>query len=168
MGDPNAFVADRWWARLSEKPTSGIYANAGEGKISSDATKGNISDYQALQEAVSAVARSRGRSIRDFSADVWTGVRETVKKENKLFGTPFRGSALQGESKSYADIFNDLVKDKASKLGMTVKKFEEKLRKGDANLLTLMLMSPIMYPAYRLWEEDQQQQRIQGRVDAKS
>jgi hypothetical protein len=34
--------------------------------------------------------------------------RDTVQRTNKLLGTKYKGSAIPGESKSYADQFEDL------------------------------------------------------------
>jgi hypothetical protein len=44
------------------------------------------------------------------------------------------------ESKSYDDLFVDLVARKAKKLGISVKALESKLRKGDAELLSHILV----------------------------
>ena len=76
------------------------------------------------------------------SADVWTGIRETIKNEGELYGTKFKASAISGESKSYADHFDDLISAKAKHLGITVRELEEKLRNGDANLMAFVLASP--------------------------
>ena len=51
----------------------------------------------------------------------------------------FKGSAITGESKSYADLFDDTVAAKAKHLGMDQDKFEHELRKGNTNLLSYVL-----------------------------
>ena len=80
-------------------------------------------------------------------------MRENIKKNHERFGQPYRGSAISGASKSYADVFTDLIKDKASRMGITVKQMEEKLRKGDANLMSAILASPIGYLVYQSYQD---------------
>lgn len=142
MGDPDAGVWDRWWARVAEKPEAGVFTGPQEGQIPVP-SKAFGHPYQQLTEAVGKAAKNAGRSLRDYSADVWTGIRETVKKENELFGMPFKGSALHGESKSYADLFTDLIESKAKFLNISVDEMIERLGKGDANLLSLVLATPL-------------------------
>ena len=98
-----------------------------------------------------ATARER-RSARDASADIWTGIRETIKTKSELFGQKYRGSAITGDSKSYADHFDHLIKDKANHLGITVAQMEEKLRKGDATLMSALLATPVGLLAFQEWQ----------------
>ena len=98
--------------------------------------------YRAVQDQVGLAAQRAGRDVRDYSADVWTGIRETVHKNHELFGTRYKGSAIHGESKGYADHFNDLLADKAAHLRITPREMEKRLRAGDANLLSVMLSTP--------------------------
>lgn len=145
MGDPNAVVLDRHWGRLAEDPASGVYTAAQEGVVEPGR------QYQLLKNQVAMGAQRAGRSPRDYSADAWTGIRETIKNTSNLFGQPFRGSAITGDSKSYADIFDDLIRDKAAFLKITREEMEARLRAGDATLLSLMLASPLVYSAYQQW-----------------
>lgn len=133
MGDPDAVVLDRWWARLAEDPKSGVYTGTQEGKFPV-ATKTN-NPYAALEDVIRRRAGELGETPRNFSADVWTGVRETVKDTDDLFGQPFKGSSVPGESKGYADIFMDEAKKKAQHLGLSLSEFLDRLRKGRAELL---------------------------------
>jgi hypothetical protein len=154
-GDPNAVVLDRHQARLSEDPSRGIFSNAQEGVVSSAPKKGPT-DYQLLKNEFVKAAQTAGRDPRDFSADVWTGIRETIKNTSQLYGTKYRGSAIAGESKSYADHFDDLISDKAKHLGISVGEMEKRLRNGDANLLSwLAATTPAVYAAYRQWQAPQ-------------
>jgi uncharacterized protein YllA (UPF0747 family) len=109
-----------------------------------------------VKNEVSKAARAVGRDPRDFSADAWTGIRETIKNTNELFGTKFRGSAITGESKSYADVFQELLEKKAKHLGISADELDKRLRRGEANLLSTMLVSsPALAAAYRRWQADQ-------------
>ena len=155
-GDPNAVVLDRHWARLTEDPARGIFANAQEGVINTGTPKRGVGDYDYVKGHVSDAARAVGRDPRDYSADVWTGIRETIKNTSQLFGTKFRGSAITGESKSYADIFHELVQKKADHMGISTDALDKMLRSGNANLLSQMLVaSPVIWGAYRKWQNSQ-------------
>ena len=155
MGDQSAVVLDRHWARLAEDPIRGIFTAAQEGIIEPGKA------YQILKSSVTKTAQEAGRSPRDFSADVWTGIRETIKNKSELFGQKYKGSAIGGESKSYADQFDDLIADKAKFLGITVKEMEDRLKRGDATLLSVMLFTPIGAAAY---SEYQNKQRVEGEL----
>ena len=155
MGDQSAVVLDRHWARLAEDPIRGIFTAAQEGIIEPGKA------YQILKSSVTKTAQEAGRSPRDFSADVWTGIRETIKNKSELFGQKYKGSAIGGESKSYADQFDDLIADKAKFLGITVKEMEDRLKRGDATLLSIMLFTPIGAAAY---SEYQNKQRVEGEL----
>ena len=140
MGNKDAAVFDRHWARLAEKPEAGVYAAAQEGILPAG------KQYATLKEAVSRGAKAEGRSTRDFSADVWTGIRERIKNTSELYGQKFQGSAITGDSKSYADVFEDLIRDKAKHMGITVKEMEKRLKSGDATLMSTLAASPLLYP----------------------
>ena len=63
-----------------------------------------------------------------------------------------KGPQSPGESKSYADLFEDAVAQKAKHLGMDQDKFEHELRNGNTNLLSYVLATtPAAYAAYRQW-----------------
>jgi hypothetical protein len=141
LGDPDAAVFDRWWARIAEDAKKGVYTSTQEGAF--ERAKKTYNQYDELYKVVRSAAEEQGRTVRDFSADVWTGIRETVKNTDQLFGAKYKGSALTGESKGYADIFDDLVESKARFLGISVDKFKDRLSKGDAELLTLIIGAPL-------------------------
>ena len=76
-----------------------------------------------------------------------------MKKIGELYGVKFKGSAITGESKSYADLFDDTVAAKAKDLSMDQDKFEHELRKGNTNLLSYALATtPAALQAYRIWQ----------------
>lgn len=151
MGDQDAVVLDRWWARGAENPQKGVFTDSQEGKFPSNTA--NNSPYENLKSVISDAAREAGISPRDFSANVWTGMRETVKNTGELFGTKFNAGAVQGESKAYADILTDLIAQKSKHLGITVKEMEKRLASGDAELLTLLIATPLGYELFRASQE---------------
>jgi len=130
-GDPNAMVFDRHWAKLSEKPTAGIYT---------DVTKNTFpagKQYDDLEKIVAKTAKKTGLTPAEFSANVWTGYRNKAQTEGKVFGEKV-GAGILSESKGIADIFSDIVTDNAKKLKMTRKELIEKMKKGDISLLSLL------------------------------
>jgi hypothetical protein len=135
LGDPDAVVLDRWHARLGEKPQAGVFTEVEEGTISPE-------NYPLLERVFQEEARKQGMTPRDFSADVWTGVRERVRNTGDLYGTPYKASAVRGESKAYADVWTDLLKEKAGFLGISVDEMKARLRSGDANLLSALPAIP--------------------------
>jgi hypothetical protein len=149
MGDPEAVVLDRWWARIAEDPNRNIFTDVSEGVIKGDA-------YKQLKEQVSIAARRAGRDPRDYSADAWTGMRDTVQKHSEAYGVKYQGSAIQGESKSYADHFEDLLQEKADHLGISKAEMESRLRSGDATLLSTLLGAPLALIAFKQWQHDEQ------------
>ncbi len=74
---------------------------------------------------------------------------KTIKNKSELFGIQYKRGSITGDSKSYADQFTDLVADKAKFLGITVKEMESRLRKGDANLLSILLATPLGMSLYQ-------------------
>lgn len=158
MSGAEKAVLDRIQTRLGEHPKSGILAQAQEGKSpptgfrSSDALPKRGDDRQLMQDAIAEQANVVGMDIRDFSANVWAGIRERVKRTGKLFGTPLpgtqRATQRMGESKSYDDHFMDLVRAKAGKLGISVMEMERRLRAGDASLLSFLLATPFVADAF--------------------
>lgn len=141
MGDPDAGVMDRWWTRIAEKPEAGVFTGTQEGAFNKPT--GSLNQYKALQAEVANAAKRAGRSLRDFSADVWTGMREVAKNTGELFGQKMTPGAIAGESKGQADILTDLVESKAKFLGISVAEMKARLRRGDENLLSIVLATPL-------------------------
>jgi hypothetical protein len=59
-------------------------------------------------------------------------------------------------SQGFAGIFDKMVKEKAQAWGISVKEFERRLRRGDAELLTAILATPAGLAAYQQWAEGDQ------------
>lgn len=152
MGDPDAAVLDRHWARLPEDPSRGIFTSTEEGVI--DAGE----DYAALKNEVMKAAQKAGRTTRDYSADVWTGIRERIKNTGELYGNKYQAGAIQGDSKSYSDIFNDLIERKAKHLKISVEEMKNRLKSGDAELLSTLIAIPFIGNIYRQMTSEQQPQ----------
>jgi hypothetical protein len=74
---------------------------------------------------------------------------------SELFGQKFKAGLIRGESKSYADHFEDLVREKAAHLKISVQEMERRRRDGDAELLSIMLGAPTIAAAYRYWDAEQ-------------
>ena len=53
------------------------------------------------------------------------------------------------------DHFNDLIKDKANHLGISIKEMEARLKSGDANLMSTLLATPF---GLAVWDSFQQEQ----------
>lgn len=148
VGDPLAKVLDVYWARLAEDPARGIYTDVGEGKIT------NPKQYRVVADAIDQAAAARGMTPRDYSANVWTGVRETIRNTGELYGQRLkRNNAMNTESVGYAEQFTRAVKAKADALGISVSDLERRLRSGDANLLAALLSTSAGLAAYRAWQQ---------------
>lgn len=144
MGDPMAVVLDRYWARLGEDPARGIFTWSKEAEI------GSPQNYAHMMNVVIEEAVKAGAKPQAFSAEVWTGTREHIKRLNELYGQKLPGGKIPGESYGYADMIDRLVADKAKQLGVSAGEVEERLRKGDLNLLSAMLSGPLGYYAFRM------------------
>lgn len=164
-GDPDVAVIDRHQVRLTEDPSRGIYAGPEEGVIKGTTPKKGVGDYDFVEQSMRGAAQMRGRDLRDFSADVWTGIRERIKQTGELFGTKYKSSAIAGESKSYADHLQDLIVEKAARMGISTEKLDHMLRTGNANLLSQMLAaSPVLWGAYKAWEANHPNPNTMGGI----
>lgn len=134
-GDPNAAPIDRHIMRASEVPARGIYAVSNPANFFGK-------PYQQLYDQLVVAAQRHDRTVRDFAADLFVGIREHVRKNAELFGTKLRPSSVRGESKSYNDLFEDLLEQKAHFLGIDKREFERRLSGGDASLLSGLLATP--------------------------
>ena len=135
MGDPNAMVFDRHWANLSEKPAANIFTGPEKGVFPSG------KQYADLEQIVANQAKAANMTPRDFSANVWTGYRHKAQQEGNVFGQKTAGAGIQGESKSIADTYLDLIKTKAEKLNIPYNEMIKKLKSGEISLLSVMPLS---------------------------
>jgi hypothetical protein len=95
-------------------------------------------------------------AIRAISAPIArTGFSKTIQETGELFGQKFKAASISGESKSYADHFEDLIRQKAAHLKISVQEMEKRLREGDADLLSIMLGAPTIGAVYRHWKAGQ-------------
>lgn len=155
-GFPDDAVIDRWQVRGTEDPSRGIFAGPQEGVIRGDVPKKGIGDYDWVVNNMRTAAQAHDVDLARFSSNVWAGIRNRAKNFGELFGTKFNKAAVQGESQSYADTFQDLLQQKARENGMSVEKFDHLLRTGKANLLAQMLAaSPVLWSAYQSYLADQ-------------
>lgn len=154
MGDPGAVVIDRHQIRLSEAPERGIYASTQEGTIKSvPLAGGKLNDYEKLKREFTEMGARTKRDPADQSADIWSGIRHTIQQTDQLYGTSYRGSAIPGESYSYAEHMENLLEDKAKHLNISKQKLESELNKGNENLLSwLLATTPALYASYRQWQ----------------
>ena len=146
---------DTYWAQISENPNRGIFTNTQFGVI-------GIKDYPLLEKEVARVAKERNPTAknptRKFSAEVWTGIRRKIAETGEFYGRQ-TGKKIQDEG-NYNTVLESLIKEKAGFLDIPVAKFKQMLANGDANLLSLMLTSPIIYQAYQHYERDIEQPAI--------
>lgn len=140
-GDPDASVMDRWYTRLAEDPDKGIFTGAVAGQFDSPTKARNR--YRELQAVIAEAAKKAGQDANNFSADIWVGMRETAKNTGKLFGQKMKPASAKGPSYGLADIFTDLLESKARFLNMSVSELKGRLAAGDANLLSLILATPL-------------------------
>jgi hypothetical protein len=136
-GNRATIVLDRIQTRLTEQPSHGIFAKGKEGQSPTGR------DRQTVLDVITREARNAGENPDTFSGNVWAGIREHVSKTGELYGTPLKGTqrgTAGSSSKSYDDLFMDRVRAKAKHLGVSLKKMESMLRKGDAELLSHVLV----------------------------
>jgi len=151
MGDKDVAVLDRWWSRGAEKPELGIFTATSEGKFR-DPTK-NYNQYYELESVLRDLSKKKGLPLSEFSANAWTGMRETAKK-GELFGVPTAKGSVVGESFGYDWHLDNLVKDKAKHLGISVKEAEKRLGKGDMELLGLIISTPVGMEVFNAYNEN--------------
>ena len=142
MGDPDAVVIDRHHVRATEVPERGIYAGTDEGAMPKETDKAPSAKYDMVADAIRSAAKKRDRTPRDFSAEVWVGIRESIKNNAEVFGVKYKAGSVTGPSKSYADTLDDLVKVKADHFKVSIPEMEKRLRAGDAELFSAILATP--------------------------
>lgn len=147
-------VYDQHWAKLAEAPERGIYTGAVANRIDGSMTSGRVEAYPVIENAVRDAAKRNGVDVARYSAWVWEGIRETIRSTGKLYGQTHRASAVPETTTGFNEIFEDLLQKKASHLGVSVPKLEAMLRRGDAELLSVLLATPIGAAAYSRWRAD--------------
>lgn len=132
-------VYDRHWAKLMENPQEGVFTDVSPNKIAGSMGTGQISPYAVIENAVRDAAKRNGVPLSDYSAWVWEGIRTTIANTGELYGQPHRASAIPTGRNGFNEIFTQLIQEKAKHLGVSVGELEQRLRSGDAELLTAIL-----------------------------
>ena len=141
-------VYDRHWAKLVEDPARGIYAEKAP-NIVEGAMDGSPELYAWIDNAVRTGAERNGMPVSEYSARIWEGIRETIRSKGELYGTKYRAEAVPEYSGGIDEIFSQLVKAKAKHLKLSVADMEQRLRSGDAELLSALLATPSGFALYR-------------------
>jgi len=156
-GDQDAFVGDRYWAKISEKPEAGVYAHVMPNRLPPG------KPYQAMHGVVRRSAAQQGEPPAIYSAKVWAGIRDTILKKGELFGQKYRTTA-RGESAGYEDLLPRLIEEKARLWGMSAADFERGLERGDWSLLSAVLASPVVWEAFQAWSKKRQESPPRGGI----
>jgi hypothetical protein len=152
MGDPNAAVFDRHWAKLIEDAERGIYADREENVVRGPLSSSNKrSPYADIENVVRDAAKAAGVTPADYSAWVWEGIRKTIKETGELFGTKYKAEAIPGRPEGFNEVFERLVQEKADLRNISVEAFKARLRKGDATLLSAVLATATGLRALTAW-----------------
>ena len=140
IGDPDAVVLDRHFARISEDPTAlnPVFADRLPDRIPAGAP------YQLTATQVRNAAKQAGSTPAVYSADVWAGIREEIKETGQLFGVPRTLKESAEGSASMADQMSTLLAERARDLGITAKEVMARLGNGDVSLLSFVLSTPLL------------------------
>lgn len=144
-------VYDRHWAKLAEAPERGIYTDSVPNRITGSMISGRIEAYPVIENAVRDAAKRNGVDVAKYSAWVWEGIRDTIRKTGKLFWQEHRADAVPETTQGFNEIFEELMREKAKHLRITVPELELRLRRGDAELLTVLLATPVGAAAFAQW-----------------
>lgn len=144
-------VFDRHWAKIAEKPEAGIYSDEVINRLAGSMKSGKLEAYPLVENAVRSAAKAAGVDLSKYSAWVWEGIRDTIRKTGKLYGQEHRASAIPETTTGFNELFEDLLVKKAKHLGVSVGKLEQMLRNGDAELLSTLIATPIGAAAYAEW-----------------
>lgn len=149
-------VFDRRWAKISEKPSAGVYVDMTKDKVPGSMTSGTISPYAMIQNRVRDAARKVGQPLKAYSATVWEGIGETIKKTGQLFGEKHPAHSIPDATMGFNKPFTQMVQEKAAHMGLSVEEFKRRLKSGDAELLGLILSTPVGLALYNQWESEGQ------------
>jgi hypothetical protein len=144
-------VYDRHWAKLAEDPARGIYTDTMPNKISGSMKSGVLEAYPLIDNAVRTAAKRAGVDVARYSAWAWEGIRDTIRQTGELYGQKHKASAIPSGNEGFNEIFEALILEKAAHLRITVGELEQRLRSGDASLLTALLATPVGAAAYARW-----------------
>jgi hypothetical protein len=149
-------VYDRRYAKLAEDWPRGIYVDATKDKVPGTMGSKSVSPYALIENAVRTGAKRHNMPLGRFSAYVWEGIGDTIKKTGQLYGMKHPSHTIPDASQGFAGIFEAMIAEKAKAWGITVAEMEKRLRNGDAELLTALLGTPVGMVAYQLWQQQPQ------------
>ena len=152
-------VYDRRYAKLAEDWEKGIYAESTKDKLQGSMKTGKVSSYALVENALRDGAKRRGMNLSTYTAYVWEGIGETIKKTGKLYGMKQQAHSIPEASLGFPGIFNAMVAEKAKAWKLSVPEFEKLLREGHAELLTAVLATPAGLAAYRAWQAQHPDER---------
>jgi len=145
-------VYDRHYAKTAEDWANGVYAETTPNKLQGSMVSGDVGSYAMVENAVRDGAKRNNMPLRQYSAYVWEGIRDTIKRTGELFGMKFPAGAIPDEAGGFAKLFNDMIAEKAADWGVTVPEFKWLLRNGHAELLTSVLSTGAGMAAYQQWQ----------------
>lgn len=153
LGDMDVAVIDRHYAKRAEDPVRGIFTDVMPNKVSGAMETGKREAYPDIENQVRTAAKSAGVPLSQYSAWVWEGIRDTIRKTGGLYGQVHRSSAVPETTTGFNEIFTDLLQKKANHLKIPVPVLKERLRKGDAELLTALLSTGAGAAAYQSFKD---------------
>ena len=147
-------VYDRRYAKIGDNPSKGVYMDISKDQLAG-AMDGSPEAYAHVENAVREGAKRANKSLSVFSSEVWEGIGETIKKHGELFGVKHDASKIPESSFGFNELFPKMVAAKAKALGISPEAFRIKLGKGDAELLSTLLATPVGMLAYEQYQRDQ-------------
>ena len=148
-------VYDRQYAKLGEDPSRGIYLEDTDNVIGGSMDTGKISNYATMENAVRDAATRAGVPLRAYSATVWEGIRDTIRRTGELYGQKFKASAIPDTEAGFNPIAERLIAEKAKAHGMTPEAFMDAMSKGNATLLSSLLSTAAGWKLYQQWQQTQ-------------
>lgn len=159
MGDVDAAVFDRHWAKLADAPERGVFSDREANKLTGPMSAGGKrTPYADIENVVRDAAKAAGMTPAEYSAQVWEGIRDTIRKTGKLFEQTHDASAIPPGAEGFNEVFTRLVQEKANARNISVEEFEKRLKNGDATLLAVMLSTGVGLEALTSWKASDQQQ----------
>ena len=149
-------VYDRRFAKLGDNPSEGVFMDIGKDQLAG-AMDGSPEAYAHMENAVRTAAKKSGKSLSVYSSEVWEGIGETIKKTGMLYGEKHVAGAIPESSFGFNELFPKLVASKAKHLGISVAEMTARLNRGDAELLSALLATPVGAAAFAAYHRDEGQ-----------
>jgi hypothetical protein len=142
-------VFDRRYAKLAEDWDRGLYAESQKDKLIGSMETGKVSSYALVENALRDGAKRYQMPLSKFSATVWEGIGETIKRTGQLYGMKQQAHSIPEASLGFPGIFGKMVEEKAAAWGISVAELERRLRSGNAELLSALIATPVGTALYR-------------------